>query len=402
MSTIQNPIDLQALYAKALEEHQQGRPREAIKLYATIVSHVPDAAEVQYNYGLALFETQQLDLAIKAYSQAAKICPEDVDILFNLGLAYKKNKHYGKAEEIYLKALELTPSDIDLCYNLGCCHKDAGEITKAIAVFDKLVNRAPDHLPVLNNLAYLHHLKGNYDLARKGYAQILQLDPEHASAKYMHSVLTGTRPDAPPKEYISSLFDHYSETFEKNLIEDLKYNLYLELRVQFDSIKQKKRICTSGLDLGCGTGLAGEAFRTACIELSGVDLSIKMIEQAAAKQIYDSLYVDDLVTFLHNSSKVYDLFIAADVLMYLGDLHPLFAATAGRSMPDALFCFTTEQTENDEWILQPTGRYAHNPDYVKRVARENGWTEMLSGETTGRREGNSWIKETLFVLTRKA
>lgn len=402
MSRKQESPDLNALYTEALKLHQEGKPGEAIGLYTQIINHVPEAPEIQYNLGLAYFESEQFSLAVKAYEKAAELCPDDEDIFYNLGLAYKKADRFAEAEESYLKALRLAPSDTDIRYNLGCCYRDAGEIEQARSIFGKLVKMVPDYLPALNNLAYLYHLAGEYDQARKVYEQILELDPDHASAQYMYSVLIGSPVDVPPQEYIRSLFDHYSETFEKNLIEDLEYNLYLDLRVQFDSIEQKKRIFGHALDLGCGTGLAGEAFRTACVDLSGVDLSEKMIEQAEAKQIYDTLHVDEIVAFLHNSKTVYDLLIAADVLIYRGDLHPLFEAAARRSSPDALFCLSTEKTDNNDWVLQPTGRYAHHPDYVRKTAGDNGWIELLSVEADTRREGDSWIRGTLFVLTRES
>ena len=43
------------------------------------------------------------------------------------------------------------------------------------------------------------------------------------------------------------------------------------------------------LDLGCGTGLGGAAFRPFVDRLVGVDLSPAMIAQAAAKGLYDRL-----------------------------------------------------------------------------------------------------------------
>ena len=45
----------------------------------------------------------------------------------------------------------------------------------------------------------------------------------------------------------------------------------------------------SMLDLGCGTGLGGAAFRAVADRLVGVDLSPAMIAQAAAKDLYDRL-----------------------------------------------------------------------------------------------------------------
>ena len=40
------------------------------------------------------------------------------------------------------------------------------------------------------------------------------------------------------------------------------------------------------LDLGCGTGLAGEAFKSLARRLDGIDLSPLMIERAKGRGIY--------------------------------------------------------------------------------------------------------------------
>lgn len=400
MDNKQEAFDLHALYQEAISLHRQGRREEAISQYCLIAGQVPEAAEVHYNLGLALFETGRFRRAAASCRQAATLCPTDPDILYNLGLACKKDHRYAEAEVAYLQALALAPADPDIRYNLGCCYRDAGELEEARSVFAHLAEMAPDHLPALNNLAYLHHLLGEYDEAREVYGRILQLDPDHASAGYMHAVLVGAPVAVPPREYVRSLFDHYSSTFEENLTRDLEYTLYLDMRVMFDTIPRNTGLRDHGLDLGCGTGLAGQAFRTACRNLSGVDLSTRMIERAAAKQIYDGLHVEEIVAFLHHGPDLFDLFIATDVLIYLGDLQPLFAAAARRATPDGLFCLSTERTDTAGWFIQATGRYAHHPDYVRKIARENGWRELRSAPTDIRREGDGWIAGTLFVFAR--
>jgi predicted TPR repeat methyltransferase len=396
----QEALNLHDVYQEAIRLHREGRPEEAISHYSLIASHAPEAAEVHYNLGLAFFETGQFSLAVGSCRQAAALCPTDADILYNLGLACKKDNRYAEAEVAYLQAMALAPADQDIRYNLGCCYRDAGELEQARRVFAELAGMAPDHLPALNNLAYLHHLLGEYDKAREVYSRILRLDPDHASARYMHAVLIGSPVAVPPREYVRSLFDHYSSTFEENLTRDLEYTLFLDMRVMYDAIPQQKRLRDHALDLGCGTGLAGEAFRTACRRLSGADLSAKMIEKAAAKKIYNSLHVEEIVAFLHHAPALYDLFIATDVLNYLGDLQPLFAATARQATPDALFCLSTERTGAADWIIQTTGRYAHHPDYVRKTARENGWVELRSSSAEIRREGDGWIEGSLFVFAR--
>ena len=57
------------------------------------------------------------------------------------------------------------------------------------------------------------------------------------------------------------------------------------------------------LDLGCGTGLAGAAFRPFVERLTGVDLSPGMIAQAESKGFYDRLATADLDRFPYRRGR---------------------------------------------------------------------------------------------------
>jgi predicted TPR repeat methyltransferase len=85
-----------------------------------------------------------------------------------------------------------------------------------------------------------------------------------------------------PESYVRTLFDGYAGGFDRALTEGLSYRApELLLRaVEASGVRMK---FGSVLDLGCGTGLAGAAFRPYCDWLVGVDLSPAMLAQARAK-----------------------------------------------------------------------------------------------------------------------
>jgi predicted TPR repeat methyltransferase len=131
----------------------------------------------------------------------------------------------------------------------------------------------------------------------------------------------------------------------------------------------------SMLDLGCGTGLAGAAFRPCVDWLVGIDLSPAMVAQARAKGIYDRLIVSDLRNFLDaqaDARALYHLVVAADVFVYVRDLGPVAAAAARVLAPAGLFAFTVETHADDAIVLQSTLRYAHGAARVRRVIVEAG------------------------------
>ncbi len=401
MGRKQDSFDIQNVYESAVVLHQQGDFTRAINLYTQVLHHFPGVAGVHYNTGLAWYELEKFSKAIESYQRASELNPLDPDILYNLGLAYKMNKQYEEAEQAYLQALELAEDDQDILYNLGCCYQDAGVIEHACIIFEQLLENRPDHLPALNNLAYLHHLQEHFDRARELYGKVLELDPDRQSAQFMHAILSGENTQYPPVEYVRELFDQYSQNFEENLIKDLEYNTYCILRQAIENLPGSKKMFDHGLDLGCGTGLVGEAFHPVCTKLTGVDISQNMLDQAAEKKLYTYLCCSDIMKFLKHNDQCYDLFVAADVLPYLGRIDPLFAAVGHCVTDDALFCLSSEETCEPEWELQFTGRYAHNPDHIARVAAKNGWDVLERFPANIRKENDSWIKGTIFVFGRK-
>ena len=126
----------------------------------------------------------------------------------------------------------------------------------------------------------------------------------------------------------------------------------------------------SMLDLGCGTGLGGAAFRPFVDWLVGVDLSPAMIAQAAAKGLYDRLVAADLEDFLGRAAAdrgQYHLVLAADVFVYVNDLAPIIAAIARVLAPAGLLACTVETHADDGVKLLPTLRYAHGEAYLRGV-----------------------------------
>jgi predicted TPR repeat methyltransferase len=129
------------------------------------------------------------------------------------------------------------------------------------------------------------------------------------------------------------------------------------------------------LDLGCGTGLGGAAFRPYVDHIVGVDISPAMVAKARVKGLYDRLAVLDLQRFLHaeaQSGTQYDLVVAADVFVYVSDLVPITAAAARVLAPGGLFAFTVETQSSDGVVLQQTLRYAHGVTHVRTAIADAG------------------------------
>src|SRR6185312_6133226 len=172
--------------------------------------------------------------------------------------------------------------------------------------------------------------------------------------------------------YVRNLFDKYAGRFDHELVETLGYNAPALLRGALDRIAGDGRRYARALDLGCGTGLMGEAIRGRVSELIGVDLSPNMIEAAKRKNIYDRLIASDLIECLLAETAPFDLIPAADVFVYLPDLNPIFKAAAEKLSASGLIAFTVETHDGEGAILRDTLRFAHGERHLRAAAESAG------------------------------
>ena len=67
-----------------------------------------------------------------------------------------------------------------------------------------------------------------------------------------------------------------------------------------------------------------------------------MINETRKKEIYNKLYTNDINDFLFKNVDYFDLIIAADVFIYLGELENIFTCVKKSLNKNAYFIFTIE------------------------------------------------------------
>ena len=96
----------------------------------------------------------------------------------------------------------------------------------------------------------------------------------------MRSLGEATRRAPCPQAYVARLFDDYAPRFDAHLIESLAYRAPALIADALDSAAPGRRFAHA-LDIGCGTGLMGQAVRGRVDHLTGVDLSPRHDRQSA-------------------------------------------------------------------------------------------------------------------------
>ena len=178
-----------------------------------------------------------------------------------------------------------------------------------------------------------------------------------------------------PAGYVRHLFDQFAPDYDRCMVADLNYRAPAILRALAEMV-MGSMTDLDVLDLGCGTGLAAAAFRDVAQRLDGVDLSPRSIERARAREIYTDLFVADLEDFLQRHGRRYDLLIAADTLVYFGDLASVFRGAFRRLRGGRFFLFTVEKQVEPGFSLGPKRRYHHSGEYLRDAAVAAGFAVM--------------------------
>jgi predicted TPR repeat methyltransferase len=280
--------------------------------------------------------------------------------------------------------------------------EERGDLEAAVSLFEETLALAPDWDEAHFAFANVLEKAGWAAEAIDHFTAYLRLAASDDMGAEVRLALLGGLPVPPtlPEAYVKTLFDQYATRFESALLGDLDYRAPFQLREAVERLRATPVTGERILDLGCGTGLAGEAFRDRAAWLAGIDLSPGMIAEANRKTIYNELREGEIVAALIGGGAAYDLVVAADVLVYIGDLAPLFRALKSALQPDGLFAFSVQQTDADDFALGAECRYSHSPAYLKRLARETGFEPLTLEATFCRREAGEKVPSLICVFRR--
>lgn len=393
-------------FDKGLALHQQGRLAEAEPLYRRVLRTAPTHFDALHLLGVICGQTDRFDEAHKLLIRALAQRPDSAPALNNLGNTLGSLGRHQEAVQAFERSLAVRPDDAKALRNRGTSLRALERPVEALASFDAALALQPDYPDALigraESLLTLHRRSQAIATFQQALAVCNGVGKEVEHIRYaLASLGVGGAPSTAPADYVEALFDMYSHTFDEHLIQRLGYRTPELLVAELQRASPPSGVDV--IDLGCGTGLCGPLLRPLGRRLVGVDLSGLMLAKAREQGHYDELVQGDIAGVLNERAQQFDIAIAADVFVYIGDLDAVFAATAAALRPGGLFAFSVEacgDSESVDFRLGATRRYAHSLAYLQRLAAAHGFAVESSQRCVIRKESDEGV-EGLLVLMRR-
>ena len=178
------PINTAQILQDALSLHQQGRLREAEKLYMRALKAAPDNFDALHLLGLINAQNGQMGEAYRLMSAALRINPNVPDVLINFANVLHGLKRDDEALATIDKALALRPGDPDALLHRGNALIALNRPNDALPCFDAVLARDAGHRDALLNRGVARATLGHHEQALADFDAILARMPSDAEALY--------------------------------------------------------------------------------------------------------------------------------------------------------------------------------------------------------------------------
>jgi predicted TPR repeat methyltransferase len=390
--------DVRQRMAHAIGLHRAGRLAEAEAIYRFVLDVMPGHFDALHNVAVLFLQRGDHVAALDMLRRALSINPNSAALHLNIGNALREAGELEEALESYDRALSLKSAFAEAHNNRATVLRNLNRDEEAVTSADRAIALNCRYKEAHLNRGHALDTLKRYEEAIISYRDAAACGADAREVDYYLAALgAAPAPAASPRTYVTGLFDSYAEWFDRSLL-GLGYDIPRQLVEAVRAVRP--RGATDVADLGCGTGLCGMALRSIAGNLVGLDISAKMIAKAAERGVYDGLAQTELLDFLRGTPDAWDLIVAADVLVYVGDLNPVLGAARSALREGGHFAYSVEAHDGDGYVLRPTRRFAHSAGYLRGLSDTHGFIERSVAPVIVRSEGGRDIRGFIVVLER--
>ena len=352
-----------------------------------------------------LEEQKQVEEALKmaeaAIDQAAEQSTLDVGLLSNAAAIAQRFNRMPLALQWLDRAEKMQPGDLVIRLQTARAFEVSLNFSETITRYNSLLEVLPKNTDLLYSRMHVFFKTKELDKAAQDAQALVEIDPSNERSRFYLAFARGENPGNQPAAVISTLFDDYAERFDQHLVVTLQYRLPKDVAAMINEWHPDRK--GDVLDLGCGTGLLGVCLGRLEGVLVGVDLSNEMLEKAAQHNVYDKFHLADVVAAVKATpANQYHVVAALEVFVYIGDLEEVVPNALKILIPGGHFIFSCEAAEagQQDFNLQETFRYTHQPSYLQRLMDEAGFEDVLIEERSVRMHAGQPVSG-LLVTGRK-
>jgi tetratricopeptide (TPR) repeat protein len=186
------PFNIRDAMSEAVAAHQQGRLRDAEKIYARVLKAVPDQFDALNLLGTVKAQQGHIGEAHRLFAAAVKANPAAPQGLSNLGQALHALKRSKEALDYIDQARALAPNDVNILYqhaNVLLSLERPGEaLAEFQAVLAQMSQHLPQHVEARINCGLAQAACGFSEQALADFDAALALAPGHPGASYNRGV----------------------------------------------------------------------------------------------------------------------------------------------------------------------------------------------------------------------
>ncbi len=340
-----------------------GRFREAVESYDRALAIYPDFPDARQNRLIALGE-----LTRGGPGFAETLCAQASELM--------QTGMFPEALKRFEEALRANPDLLIARIGRATVLLELKRPDEALTGFDQALQSGPQNAVCWNNRGNALAMLGRLHEAIESFSRALAIEPglQMAADNRENALFQLGRLSRCPPGYMRKLFDDFSTHYDETMLGKLEYRAHEHLRDFAARILPPPGTQQRILDLGCGTGLVARSFLDWANggPIDGIDLAPRMIETARRHGIYRNLILGDLETELAAPGVSYDLILAADTMIYLGDLSRCFSGVSRRLEPGGHYLFAAESLDGEGWEQTPNNRFRHSEAYLRSEAASAG------------------------------
>ncbi len=346
--------------------YQRENHERALELMRTALEYTPDSPGLWNNVGNVLSVMDRPDEAADAFERSLALA-DNAHAHSNLARIWRGRSDWPRSEAAARRALALSPEAGESWHSLALALLGQSRYPEAAEAAVHGMPMIPPRIRNRDFYARLLLINGQPEQALKVYEAWVAADPDNPYPRHHLAACSGRDvPERASDAYIEKTFDRFAASFDDQLAK-LDYRAPEFVAEALALALPAPARALDIADLGCGTGLCGPLVRPWARRLVGCDLSGAMLEKAAQREAYDELLKIELVQFLEARAGAFDALVAADTLIYFGDLTQV-AQAAGRALRPGGVLVVTIEAMADERAghveLNTGGRYAHKLAYL--------------------------------------